>query len=163
MADTASKSQIPNSKSPMEGDVVCPLCFKPAKYPVVLEARTNRYGLTTRAYFGHCRQCNQTVHVEQFLAGDKWHIHRWRSHVQSLPGSDADIYTVWHTVEPLPDPAAPVVTGPGGDYDAHHTLDASVLAGLVFEFGVLAEKLQAFGRKLAAACKRNTSHEEGRS
>jgi len=103
-------------------DVVCPKCFKPLQGQSVLHAIPDRYGRKLRKYFGWCLECNRGFEVVQFDKDNRWHIHKYQNYevigqkIHCTPAGN------WTTVNELPEPA-PVVVGPGGDYDKSFDLE----------------------------------------
>ena len=116
---------------------VCPKCFRELMGPAVAGEK-NRYGRITRSYFGWCLACDCGFEVIQFkqegaigngsllsamMSSDPvtsiqngWLINRYRL-FKKLEGNDKpQPVTAWLTMNSLPVPA-PVVTGPGGEYD----------------------------------------------
>ncbi|MCJ7777633.1 MAG: hypothetical protein MUP16_04900 [Sedimentisphaerales bacterium] len=113
---------------------ICPKCFRELAGPAVAGER-DRYGRITRSYFGWCFECDIGFEVVQFklkeiayincnCTGDKnigyglngWLINKYRL-FKKLEGSDKpQPVTAWLTMNPLPEPA-PVITGPGKEYD----------------------------------------------
>jgi len=104
-------------------DIVCPNCLSrvPA-YSVTFEG-PDRYGRTVRNYFTWCAKCDRGFEVVQFLADGNWHIHTYRYWL--AVGVDKPVPQAgWTVVNQMPEPA-PIVIGPGGDYDRQFTLTPS--------------------------------------
>ena len=59
-------------------DAVCPKCFKPLEYPVVVEPELDRYKRELRTYYGWCFECDEGCLVIQFKRGERWAIHKYR-------------------------------------------------------------------------------------
>ena len=117
--------------------VVCPQCFKPIQAQV-LPAQTNRYQTEFRTYLGYCFKCNCGWEVVQFkkTQGDPpvalWLIHKYQKYPVRMMGTDGCSAThpmgmdtivekchpsgKWTMLNEMPEPA-PVLTGPGGEYD----------------------------------------------
>lgn len=97
-------------------DVVCPKCFKPLEYPTVIEQETDRYKRVLRTYYGWCFECEKGCLVIQFNRGERWIIHKYRPAVFLDNKNIVQITNNWQVFNDLPLPA-PVVIGPGGEYD----------------------------------------------
>ncbi len=97
-------------------DVVCPECFRPCEWPKVQPSVTDRYGRTTRIYYAWCFRCCEGFIVDQFERDDRWAIRAYRKYrlQNKVPVLTGD----WVVLNDLPEPA-PVVLGPGGDFDRH--------------------------------------------
>ena len=106
-------------------DVVCPKCFKPLQGKSVLQTIPDRYGRKLRKYFGWCIENQAGFEVIQFLKDNHWHIHKYQLYRAISP----NIYRPekkWIVLNELPEPA-PVVVGPGGDFDKQITLDVTTI------------------------------------
>jgi len=97
---------------------ICPKCFRELMGPTVAGER-DRYGRIIRSYFGWCVSCDVGFEVVQFKQENTkfgWLINRYRL-FKKLEGSEKpQPVTAWLTINELPQPA-PVITGPGGQYD----------------------------------------------
>ena len=96
--------------------VACPQCSARLLGRSVSPASTDRYGRTTRRYFGWCIDCSAGFEVIQFRQGDKWAIHKYRYYAAVLTGDKPIPARHWVVVADLPKPPLAVI-GPGGDYD----------------------------------------------
>ena len=94
--------------------VVCPDCDRPVYGLSLLGTETDRYGRTIRRYLAWCCRCKVGSEVEQFLMNNKWYVHRCR-HWADRNGRPVTI-DGWTVLNDLPEPA-PIVIGPGGQYD----------------------------------------------
>ncbi|MHC4620356.1 MAG: hypothetical protein ACYTEQ_21615 [Planctomycetota bacterium] len=77
----------------------------------------------TRHYFGWCGRCDCGFEVVQFKDGEHWRIHKYRYYtvVKGIDGALPS--SKWQVAYEMPKPA-PVVLGPGGDYDQPVELSA---------------------------------------
>jgi len=93
-------------------DAMCPKCFRPVAAKIFDEP--DRYGRKIRKYLGFCEKCNAGCEVIQFLREGRWLIHRY----QLYPYAGAMCYGtgVWFQLNEMPEPA-PIVIGPGGEFD----------------------------------------------
>jgi len=99
---------IRTGQETVEG-VVCPVCYKPMPGTVIIQRPADRYGRVIRTYFGWCLACNAGCEVVQFQKDGKWLIEKHR------PYSPEPL--AWQKVNSLPE-SAPIVLGPGGDFDS---------------------------------------------
>lgn len=101
-------------------DCVCPLCFKPMANASMM-ALPDRYGRKIRKYFGFCPACRLGSRSIQFERDGRWIIHQYQiyDYVSEFSHSPPKGKSV--TLNDLPEPA-PIVTGPGGEYDKQITL-----------------------------------------
>lgn len=96
-------------------DVVCPDCFQCCSWPSVTRPTTDKYGRTTRTYYGWCEGCGWGFEVIQFEKSGRWIIHRYRYYDRADPSGTKGPARQWQVLAELPE--APVVmTGPGGDF-----------------------------------------------
>ncbi len=105
-----------------ETGVICPKCFRELAGKLVLPTYTDRYKRIIREYYGWCDKCDVGFEVVQFKMQVKggWRIHKYRLY-RACDQDDKPIPTTgWLIVNHLPEPA-PVVTGPGGEYDKSFT------------------------------------------
>jgi len=101
-------------------DIICPKCYKLLPQTNYTEfASTDRYR-TMRSYFGWCIQCQLGCEVVQFKQRDKWHIHKYRFYATVVSNDKPVPDKNWHIINELPE-SAPVVTGPGGNYNRQIT------------------------------------------
>jgi len=118
-----TENQIQQGFQKTIADVVCPKCYNSIPYPSMPEqGHTDRYGRTIRTYFGWCFKCGLGHQVIQFLQYGKWHIHKYQTY-RLVSNENCKPFGDWIIVNELPEPA-PVVLGPGGDYDKQINLDA---------------------------------------
>jgi len=97
-------------------DVVCPKCFKTLNGCAILPAVCDRYGRTTRTYFGWCNECKCGFEGVQFEKDGRWIIHKHRPYGIRSRDIHYEPIDDFVTLNELPEPA-PVVVGSGGDYD----------------------------------------------
>lgn len=112
-----------NKEAKIEG-VICPQCYEHLPYPVIMDDGTDNYGRELRTYFGWCFKCNKGCQTVQFKRDDKWFIHKYQLAILE----DARICRLkseWQIVNVLPEPA-PIITGPGGEYNNHINLESAV-------------------------------------
>jgi len=104
---------------------ICPLCYGLLPHPAILEQKTDNFGRTIRRYFGWCLKCNSGYEVMQFLQAEKWHIHKYQ--IYRFIGNIMHCAPIGEIIDvqdlPLP---APVITGPGGDYNRQHDLNKEI-------------------------------------
>ena len=147
------------TKTIIDADTVCPECYRSVPGAAVLPARQDRYGRRLRSYFGSCLNCKSEFEVIQFkIAGrGRWSIHMFRFYV----AKDAkNLAGPWRTLKELPDPAAPVLTGPGGDFDREIRIDS--VAFLERGHNAL-QSLTASFRNLIKAARRAKEIDDGTS
>lgn len=101
-------------------DVVCPHCFRPLQYPAITGQGKDCYERVIRDYYGWCFKCERGFEVIQFKQNGRWLIHKYRDGIVLNEGDSIVLNQAWTTLNNLPDPA-PVVTGPGGQYDTSFT------------------------------------------
>jgi hypothetical protein len=100
----------------VEAGITCPKCHSQLPYAAVLDVQTDRYKRTIREYFGWCDKCDCGCDVVQFIDGNTWRVHKYR-YYEPVEGMDAIIPPgEWQMIDELPEPA-PIVIGPGGDFD----------------------------------------------
>jgi len=99
------------------GDAVCPLCFQALPNPAILPL-ADRYGRELRKYLGFCPNCKLGCETIQFRRDGRWVIHRYQ--IYAYIGTYVQKTGNWITLNGLPEPA-PIVTGPGGDFDRRIT------------------------------------------
>jgi hypothetical protein len=109
---------------------ICPHCYKGMEQASILTEQNSRRGYYTRIYYCSCKRCKTGFEVHQFrdLNSDKWHLHKYRPYSR-LEGSN--IEKQWYFVEPLPEPA-PVMLGPGGDFDEKININQTELFKKLF-------------------------------
>lgn len=95
-------------------DCICPVCYKPLANAQIIP-QPDRYR-ELRRYLGFCGTCHVGSEVIQFKRDGRWVIHKYQvySYIGQLTHCQAS--GKWVTLNELPEPA-PVVTGPGGEYD----------------------------------------------
>ena len=106
-------------------DIVCPTCGKPPTSASVGRATGGRCGPHRRRYYGWCNGCNRGCEVEQFWAAGSWRIARYRRYEAMGPRQTRR--GPWVEACRI-EPGAPIVVGPGGDYDNAVTPGISDLA-----------------------------------
>jgi len=124
--------------------VVCPECFVQMPGTKVLPSQTNRYYTEFRTYLGYCSKCNCGYEVVQFKRENqcRWVIHKYQKYPIKQIGSDGNSFVSpmkdlspigqyhssgkWIPLNELPEPA-PIVTGPGREYDQGYTPETSEL------------------------------------
>jgi len=97
-------------------NLLCPVCFKKLPGCTVFNARTDEYGRVLRNYMGWCIHCHIGCEVVQFQKDEVWVLHIYRPFAAALPESKAIPSPEWTLIKALP-ATAPVVTGPGGEYN----------------------------------------------
>ena len=128
----------------MNGSIVCPECFVQIPGTKVLPTQINRYHTEFRTYLGYCTKCSSGYEVIQFKKKDHWLINKYQKYPIKQIGSDGGsllgpMNTLpgivqcrpsgkWTTLYELPEPA-PVLTGPGEEYDEGFTPETSELLG----------------------------------
>lgn len=105
--------------------IICPECFKELKEYSVISNKVDRYGRELRTYYGWCISCELGSEVVQFRQNNKWHIHKHRYYAVTIETDKPLPSREWQIVNELPEPA-PVVIGPGGNYDKQINLDSTV-------------------------------------
>lgn len=95
--------------------IVCPNCFKSLMGFCMLRSWRDRYARRLRQYMGWCLDCQTGSEVVQFLADEKWTIHKHRYYAVVIQDGKTVPTGDWQTMNELPEPPA-IVTGPGGDY-----------------------------------------------
>jgi len=112
--------------------IVCPQCFKPAPGALIFESQTDRYKRTTRRYFGWCTGCNFGFEIIQFSKDKTWHLHKYKPYRIVIIGKYNHYVSPgqWRVICELPEPA-PIVTGPGGEYDKSVELNAGCFNALL--------------------------------
>ena len=124
--------------------IVCPECFIGMPHAKVMPPQTNRYKTEFRTYLGHCSKCNSGFEVVQFKKENHWIINKYQKYPFNQIGSDGNsllrpmgilhkLHTCrpsgkWITLYELPEPA-PVIIGPGEEYDQGFTPETSELLG----------------------------------
>ncbi len=119
-------------------DCICPACYKPMAYPRI-EDIADRYGRELRRYFGFCPSCNLGSETIQFKREARWVIHRYQVYAYIGQLTHCQASGKWVTLNELPEPA-PVVIGPGGEYDQQIRLTK----GDVMMLSTLRKGLEAF-------------------
>ena len=115
--DTTETQDVRQPKAAVDVDVVCPECNKQLGNYTAILIKGDRYGRETREYYGWCAgDCDQGYEVVQYKQGNRWHIHKYRYFAAISDGTGVVPSKKWQVVHELPEPA-PVVIGPGGDYD----------------------------------------------
>jgi len=117
---------------PTVKDCICPKCFRLLPSPAVLPSKLDRYGNETREYFGFCFECNIGYQVVQFKQTDmngnvRWALHKYKCYAVVGAQYVTKPMGKWVTFFELPEPKAPVVVGPGGEYDKQITPNISEL------------------------------------
>lgn len=107
-------------------DVICPKCFKPLQHPVVTGQGTDRYKREMRTYYGWCFECEQGCLVIQFKREGRWVIHKYRRATLLDGSGQCHLKNNWQVLNELPEPA-PVVVGPGGDFDKQITPEVTTI------------------------------------
>jgi hypothetical protein len=101
-------------------DCVCPICFKPTAYPRI-EAVADRYGREIRQCLEFCTACKLGSEMVQFKRDGWWVTYKYQVNAYVGELTHCQASGKWVTLNDLPEPA-PVVTGPGGEYDKQITL-----------------------------------------
>ena len=108
----------------VKSDIVCPACYKPVAGCTVIGGDEDDYGRQVRHYMGWCCNCNMGFEAVQFLAehagNPRWILHRWQYYAMVQALNKNLPQAGWQIVNELPVPA-PVVTGPGGEYNESFT------------------------------------------
>jgi len=132
-------------------DVVCPVCAKPLPYPRICSHKKDRYGREIRTYFGWCFFCANSncddagCEVIQFKRDNKWFIHKYQQYAIDRQHDTCRPAGKWITLNELPEPA-PVVTGPGGDYDK--SIEPAVVSIIEPLYKILSNVTQLLGSLL---------------
>ena len=132
-------------KAAIVPDCVCPACYKPLAYPRI-ESVADRYGRVMRRYFGFCSSCNLGSETIQFKRDERWVIHKYQVYTYVGQLTHCQASGKWITMNELPEPA-PVVIGPGGEYDKQITLttqDVMLLSTLRRGLECFAAALESF-------------------
>jgi len=79
-------------------------------------SKPDRYGRIIRRYFAWCFECNRGFEVIQFAKNGRWLIHKYQPYTIVGHTYHSKATGEWTILNELPEPA-PVVVGPGGDYD----------------------------------------------
>ena len=108
-------------------DAICPKCFKPLANPKVM-LEPDRYGRELRKYLGFCPACSIGCETIQFKRGRRWVIHRYQVYAYIGTNIHCQAMGGWTTLNDLPEPA-PIVVGPGGDFDNQITPQVGELLG----------------------------------
>jgi hypothetical protein len=108
-------------------DCICPKCFRPLPGPRLFD-EPDRYGRKLRKYLGFCASCNLGCEVIQFHRDERWVIHKYQHYKPIEPAMHYLATGQWITLAEMPEPA-PVVTGPGGEFDQQITpkIDSGVV------------------------------------
>jgi len=124
-------------------DVVCPVCFRPT-LSAGLKYYDDRYGRNLRRYLGWCRDCLKGFEVIQFARDNRWVIHKYQLYLYGFKTGKSFRKTISkeQILNDLPEPA-PVVTGPGGDYDKQCDLSDINLHALEAIYTVLKNSAKA--------------------
>jgi len=101
--------------------VICPMCETHLPYPTIVTQDTDRYGRHLRTYFGWCFECGFGCETIQFERDGLWLIYKYQNYRLNEDGRHCQLSDGWTIVNDLPEPA-PVVIGPGGDYDIEISL-----------------------------------------
>jgi len=108
-------------------DAVCPNCWRPIERPIILPEWKDDYGRQFRIYYGYCFGCKLGFEVVQFLREDlrpktkdqgqkgRWVVYKCQTYCYK--GEDSECEKIGEFIlNELPQPA-PVVIGPGGDFN----------------------------------------------
>ena len=109
-------------------DVVCPMCFKLLPYPSVVDEGVDRYHGRLRTYYGWCPVCERGACVIQFARDGRWVIHKYRKAILLDGAGEVRLVDDWVVLNELPE-VAPVMLGPGGDYNRPFTPEVVGLFG----------------------------------
>jgi hypothetical protein len=130
-------------------DVICPNCFQIPPGVTLFNPVTDRYGRTTRSYFGWCIECHQGFEVVQYQQAGRWFIHKYRFWHAAMP-EGLNVPDWWNKVNELPDPPV-VLTGPCGEYDQAIKEKQIKTVDLLLKIqGVLKSTCQAVGNLIRA-------------
>ena len=112
------------NKQAVKSDIVCPACYKPVQGCSIIDGGKDDYGRQTRHYMGWCCNCNMGFEAVQFMAQHaeepRWLLHKWRYYAMVQALGKPLPQRGWQKVNELPE-TAPVVTGPGGEYNKSFT------------------------------------------
>ena len=120
-------------------DCICPICFKPMAYPRI-EAVADRYGREIRQCLGFCTMCHLGSEAIQFKRDGRWVIHKYQVYAYVGEVTHCQAAGKWVMLNQLPEPA-PIVTGPGGEFDQQIRLTKDD----VLLLGTLRRGLESFG------------------
>lgn len=126
--EEAGRKDTPAVQAGAGADIVCPKCFKPMVATQIIP-QPDRYGRKIRRYLGFCTGYNLGSEVWQFERDGRWVIHKYQVYAYVGQLTHCQASGKWVTLNDLPEPA-PVVTGPGGDYDKQIKLSATDIAML---------------------------------
>ena len=129
-------------------DCVCPICFKPMTGPRII-GQADRYGREIRQCLGFCTVCKLGSETIQFKRDERWVIHKYQVYAYVGQLTHCHATGRWVTLNDLPEPA-PIVTGPGGEYDKQITLNRED----VILLSTLRKGLESFGQAMERFRKR---------
>lgn len=97
-------------------ETVCPACGLVFTGRKGQPARSDRYGRRTKESYAWCVSCKRGYNFVSFEDDNGlWVIHKYVTYIESeASGKSIPVATV--ELSPMPK-VAPVITGPGGDYD----------------------------------------------
>jgi hypothetical protein len=115
--------------------IVCPHCWKPLSFFLLVRPDIEPNRVARRHYGGWCTRmsCGHGVIAMQYLEGPVWKMHQFKIYLVDRSRDDGGlIESDWIVVNPLPEPEAQVkpephtrgatpaspvlILGPGGDY-----------------------------------------------
>ena len=109
-------------------DVVCPKCFKPLPklsytlFPI----KKDRHERKLRTYFCWCNECKIGSETIQFERDGRWVIHKYQIYGVSIKQLYCTTTGKWIVLNELPE-LAPVIVGPGGNYDKQIIPDVTAI------------------------------------
>ena len=100
----------------------CPTCRGELCAYVIMTVGEDRYRRWLRRFFGWCMKCDAGFEVYEFVAaGAAWRVHKYRPYKQVDKNCEPVATGDWVIVNEMPEPA-PVIIGPGGDFDQAFSL-----------------------------------------